>query len=52
MRDLYELVCSKCGNRIFEFEFIERCKRVSSDFLDKKSICNGKNKIKSIGVCS
>jgi hypothetical protein len=51
MREMYELVCMKCGNRSFEDEFVEYCKRVVQS-LDRKSICNGRNKIMSVMVRS
>ena len=44
-RELYELECMKCGHRIFEYWFIDGCVKVSNN-----KICNGKNRVKSVGM--
>jgi hypothetical protein len=49
MKELYELECIKCGNRSFSNQFEPNCKRIKKNF-DKKTICNGKNRVKSVGL--
>jgi len=49
MREMFELECMKCGNRIFEDKIISKCVKVDI-FLNRKTICNGKNRIKSTMV--